>query len=185
MKLWLFALVGVAIGFFTASVAINVAPDLLWVQNDVWMTSLVAGSEQADPYTRAIVAKNYLYILNRSEAVYFIAKSDGEKELDRNCDYKLVGRDLPARWWSITAYGEDNFLIPNEHNVYSITSANVVKNGDSWEIHVSKEQKGKNWIPLRGEGKFYLTLRLYNPHSVVYDKITEIELPKIIREGCR
>lgn len=185
MKLWVSALLGVVIGVLSANLVINLAPSFLWVQNDVWRTSLVAGSEQADPYTRAIVAKNYLYILNRSEAVYFIATSDGERELDRNCDYRLVGKDLPARWWSITAYGEDNFLIPNEHNIYSVTSSNVVKNGASWEIYVSKEPKGKNWIPLRGEGKFYLTLRLYNPESIVYEKVTEIELPKIIREGCR
>lgn len=185
MKLWVSAFLGVVIGVLSANLVINLAPSFLWIQNDVWRTSLVAGSEQADPYTRAIVAKNYLYVLNRSEAIYFIATSDGERDLDRNCDYKLVGKDLPARWWSITAYGEDNFLIPNEHNIYSVTSSNVVKNGDSWEIYVSKEPKEKNWIPLRGEGKFYLTLRLYNPESIVYDKITEIELPKIIREGCR
>ncbi|MEM3896954.1 MAG: DUF1214 domain-containing protein [Archaeoglobaceae archaeon] len=185
MKFWVSALFGVLIGILTAILVINMAPDFLWIQNGVWKTSIVAGSEQADPYTRAIVAKNYLYVLNKSEAVYFIATSDSEKELDRNCDYRIVGKDLPARWWSITVYGEDNFLIDNEHKIYSVTSANVVKRGDSWEIHISREQKGENWIPLRGEGKFYLTLRLYNPESIVYERLKEIELPKIIREGCR
>lgn len=185
MKMIFYALLGIAIGISSAYLLLSISPDFLWIQNGVWRTSLVAGSEQADPYTRAIVAKNYLYILNRSEAIYFIAESDGERELKRNCDYKIVGKDLPSRWWSITIYGEDNFLIPNEHNIYSITSANVLKEGDHWQIHVSRDPKGKNWIPLRGEGKFYITLRLYNPEKDVYEKIKEIELPSIIREGCR
>ncbi|MCS7144247.1 MAG: DUF1214 domain-containing protein [Archaeoglobaceae archaeon] len=182
MKMIFYALLGVAIGMMSVYLVLSISPDFLWIQNDVWRTSLVAGSELADPYTRAIVAKNYLYVLNRSEAIYFIAKSDGEKELDRGCDYKIVGEDLPARWWSLTVYGEDNFLIPNEYGKYSITSANVVKKGEVWEIHISREPKGDNWIPLRGEGKFYITLRLYNPENVVYEKIKEIRLPKIIRE---
>ncbi|MCX8172828.1 MAG: DUF1214 domain-containing protein [Archaeoglobaceae archaeon] len=180
-----YVLLGLTFGISSAYIMLSIAPMFLWVQNDVWRTSLLAGSEQADPYTRAIVAKNYLYVLNRSEAIYFIATSDGERDLERECDYKIVGKDLPARWWSITVYGEDNFLIPNEYGKYSITSANVVKKDASWTIYVSKEPKGDNWIPIRGEGKFYLTLRLYNPEKIVYEKIDRIELPKIIREGCR
>ncbi|MEM3391119.1 MAG: hypothetical protein QW226_02275, partial [Archaeoglobaceae archaeon] len=97
MKFWVSALFGILIGILTAILVINMAPDFLWIQNGVWKTSIVAGSEQADPYTRAIVAKNYLCVLNKSEAVYFIATSDSEKELDRNCDYRIVGKDLPAR----------------------------------------------------------------------------------------
>ncbi|MEM0301780.1 MAG: DUF1214 domain-containing protein [Archaeoglobaceae archaeon] len=185
MKLIIHALLGIALGVISAYIMISLAPEFLWVHNGVWKTSLVAGSEKADPYTKAIVAKNYLYVLNKSEAIYFIADSDGERKLDRSCDYKIVGKDLPARWWSITVYGEDNFLIPNEHKIYSITSANVVKNGDLWEVYISKDPKGKNWIPLRGEGNFYITLRLYNPEKIVYDKIAEIELPKIMKEVCR
>lgn len=127
MKSIVWALAGVAVGIISAYLVLIISPVFLWIQNDVWKTSLVAGSEQADIYTRAIVAKNYLYVLNRSEAIYFIADSDGKKKLDRKCDYRLVGRDLPARWWSITVYGEDNFLIPNDYGIYSVTSANVVR----------------------------------------------------------
>jgi len=184
MKLLACALVGIIFGIASAYLVINFSPAFLWIQNGVWKTSLVAGSENADPYTRAIVAKNYLYVLNKSEAIYFIAESDGERKLSRNCDYRVVGKDLPARWWSITVYGEDNFLIPNEYNIYSVTSANVVKKNDSWTIYISKKPKGENWIPLSGEGGFYITLRLYNPDQKVYERVESMELPKIIREGC-
>lgn len=79
---------------------------------------------------------------------------------------------------------EDNYLIENEFKIYSVSSANIAKNGETWEVYISKEKKGLNWIPLRGNGGFYITLRLYNPESFVYDKLHEIELPKIIKEGA-
>jgi len=178
-------LLGAVLGVVSAYLVLSLTPDFLWIKNDPWKTSMVAGSEQADPYTRAIVAKNYLYMLNRSEAIYFIADTDGEKKLERNCDYRIEGKDLPARWWSITVYGDDKYLIPNEFGKYSVTSANVVRHNGSWTIYISKNPKGENWIPLRGDGGFYITLRLYNPDLTVYENLERLELPKIILEGCR
>lgn len=70
MRLVVSALLGIAFGIITANLAISIAPEFLWIQNDVWKTTLVAGSEKADPYTRAIIAKNALYVLNKSEAIY-------------------------------------------------------------------------------------------------------------------
>ena len=101
------AIAGVVAGVISALLVIYLTPNVFWVQNDVWKTSLLFGSEKADPYTRAIIAKNQLYVLNRSEAVYFIANSDGERRLNRNCDYRMVGGDLPAM------FIPDNSLIPD------------------------------------------------------------------------
>ncbi|MEM1579005.1 MAG: DUF1214 domain-containing protein [Archaeoglobaceae archaeon] len=179
------ALLGILFGVFSAYFTLSIAPEFLWVHNDVWKVNLLAGSERADIYSRAVIAKNFLYVLNKSEAVYYIATTDGERALSRNCDYRIVGKDLPARWWSITVYGEDNFLIENEFGIYSVTSANVLKNNEIWEVYISKEKKGLNWIPLRGEGGFYITLRLYNPQKVVYEMPEKIELPRIFREECK
>lgn len=137
-------LLGVFLGMGSAFLLISLSPRLFWVRNGAWRTSLVAGSTRADPYTRAIVARNYLFILNRSEAMYFLADTDGEKPLNRRCTYRVQGGNLPARWWSITAYGEDHFLIPNSYGIYSLTSANVVKEGESWELYLSQEPRGKN-----------------------------------------
>ncbi|MCQ4152960.1 MAG: DUF1214 domain-containing protein [Archaeoglobi archaeon] len=185
MKLIWQILIGIALGIISAYLILCLSPSFLWIQNGPWKTSMVAGSHQADPYTRAIVAKNYLYILNKSEAIYFIADTDGERRLNRNCDYRVEGIDLPARWWSITVYGEDNYLIPNEYNKYSVTSANVVRHNGNWTVYISKNPKGENWIPLRGDGWFYITLRLYNPDKTVYENLNSLKLPKIILEGCR
>jgi hypothetical protein len=182
--------VGIAIGIASALIALELGIGVEWVEIEIgeWRISLLAGSIYANPYTRAYFAKNFLYLLNSSETIYFEAHSDSDgRRLDRSCDYKVVGKDLPTRWWSVTVYGEDNFLIPNEYNKYSVSSASAVRSNSSWVIYISKEPKGENWIPLRGDGGFIVVLRLYNPDPIVYEKLRSgsLELPKIIREGCK
>ncbi|WP_456467967.1 DUF1214 domain-containing protein, partial [Archaeoglobus sp.] len=78
-----------------------------------------------------------------------IAKTDSNfRPLKLECDYRIEGGNLPARWWSITVYGSDLFLIPNELDQYSFTSTNIKKDGERWTILLSKEPREGNWIPL-------------------------------------
>ncbi len=178
-------LLGIIIGVSSAYLTVQQVSEMFSVSNGPWKVNLLAGSESADIYTRAAIALNALFALNKSEAVYFITKTDSNfNPLRLECDYRIEGKNLPARWWSITVYGSDLFLIPNELNRYSFTSANVKKDGESWTIHLSKEPKEVNWIPLNGEGQFYLVLRLYNPEEVVYQHPESIGLPEIVLEGC-
>lgn len=182
-KVLLCILIGIAIGIASAFPAVNYVHDLFTITNGPWQSNMLAGSEKADIYTRAAVARYALFALNKSEAVYFIARTDSNKKpLRLECNYRIAGKDLPARWWSITVYGSDLFLIPNRYDRYSVTSANLKGN---WTVYLSKEGEGKNWIPLNGEGQFYLLLRLYNPQKVVYESPESINLPEIILEGCK
>ena len=93
------------------------------VADGPWKTSLVAGSPQSDPYTRARVALHGLLALNRKETIYYTATEDSDgAKLDGNCRYEVRGRDPNTRWWSITAYGADDYLIPNPGNLYSVSA---------------------------------------------------------------
>jgi len=66
-----------------------------------WKTSLVVGSPQSDPYTRARVALHGLLALNRNETIYYTATTDNEGHaLDGHCVYEIRGRDPNTRWWS-------------------------------------------------------------------------------------
>jgi hypothetical protein len=84
------------------------------ISDGPWSTSLDTGSSEGGPYLRARIAVHGLLALSREETVYYstLRDSDGAG-LDGNCSYLLEGRDPPRRWWSITAYGSDDFLIPN------------------------------------------------------------------------
>ena len=155
------------------------------VADGPWRTSLLTGSAQSGPYLRASVALHGLFALNRGETLYYTAYTDSEgKDLDGNCIYHIVGRELPARWWSITAYGGDDFLIDNPAGRYSISKTNVVKADDgNFNITAARHSTAKNWIPLKGKF-FSLTLRLYNPDARVAADPRAPDLPSINRAVC-
>jgi len=93
---------------------------------------------------------------------------------------------MAARWWSITVYGADNYLIPNEAMRNAFNDQDVAKNADGrYTISVSSTPKRGNWLPSGNQDQLYLTLRLYNPLPEVYHKPAELELPQIIKEACR
>jgi hypothetical protein len=174
------------------------------IANGPWRTSLVTGSQQADLYTRARVAVGGLLALAPSETVYWNADVDAEgRALDARCDYRIEGEELPARWWSVTAYGADHFLIPNDAGRHSFSQTTLARApGGRWTMTVSTEKKPDasgarseaepseviNWLPSGrsgAAGPFALTLRLYNPEPEVVERAGAVRLPRIERESCR
>lgn len=155
------------------------------ISNGPWRTSLAIGNPQSDPYTRASVALHGLFALNRSETIYFTAMQDsGGRPLDGHCRYEVAGRDPSARWWSITAYGDDDFLIPNPANRFSVSKDSVLHRANgTFSIQVSTGQGGANWIPVATR-PFSLTLRLYNPGPDVALDPGEAALPTINKGTC-
>ncbi|MBN2160330.1 MAG: DUF1214 domain-containing protein [Spirochaetes bacterium] len=177
------------LGAGSFGLAVYFPPEGAIVTNGPWQTDLSVGSKQTGMHMRARVALMGLFALKKSEAVYFIAREDSEgRPLDSSCDYRLEGRDLPARWWSITALGPTFFLIPNDEGRYSVTWANVARERDGrYVIRLSPERKEGNWIPTgsRDAGRINLTLRLYRPPASVLERPGGVELPTIVREACR
>ncbi len=160
------------------------------VANGPWRTSLTTGSAEADLYTRARVAVGALLALSPAETIYWNADRDSSGALlEARCDYEVAGDELPARWWSITAYGSDDFLIPNEPGRYSFSQTTLAREPrGAWAIEVSTEAKPRNWLPSGRSGdagRFALTLRLYNPERAMREQPGSAELPQIERGECR
>lgn len=158
------------------------------VANGPWKTSLVVGSPQSDPYTRARVALHGLLALNRKETIYFTAETDSDgAALNGKCRYEIDGRDPNTRWWSITAYGSDDYLIPNPQNLYSVSQTSVLRQKDgSFRIAVGgahAPSADMSWIPA-GSGPFSLTLRLYNPGPDVALDPEHVVLPALKKVSC-
>ena len=188
LKILICLLVALVLGIGSALLLIKFSPiDKSRVVNGPWRTSLSIGSPQAGIYLRAWVALNGLFALNKTETVYFSADTDEDgQSLRSGCDYRVEGRDMAARWWSITVYGADNYLIPNEAMRNAFNDQDVAKNADGrYTISVSSTPKRGNWLPSGNQDQLYLTLRLYNPLPEVYHKPAELELPQIIKEACR
>jgi len=150
-----------------------------------WETGKDFGSADASALVRARVALRGLLALPRDEAMYFTARTDSAGvPFDGRCRYEIRGGRFDARWWSITLYGSDDFLIPNSANRYSVTKNNVKRGADgAFVIRLSSVEERNNWIATSPDG-FQITLRLYNPGPAVKDNPATTPLPSIVKEAC-
>lgn len=155
------------------------------VSDGPWSTSLDVGSSASDPWLRARIAVHGLLALNRSETIYYTARTDSAgAALSSACVYRVEGKDPPTRWWSITAYGGDDFLIPNPAGIYSASQNSVHRGANGrFAIAVSRERVAGDWIPV-GDGPFSLSIRLYNPDASVTGDPAHAPLPAIVKERC-
>ena len=154
-----------------------------------WRVSTLAGSPEADLYTRARVALGGLLALNREETMYYVAFTDSDgRALRSRCTYRVGGQPPPARWWSVTAYAEDFFLFANESGRYSINGSTVRLDGQGRFAFISAPtapvtaavtatstvasagssvQESPPWLPTPGDRGLILTLRVYNPYPAL------------------
>ena len=155
------------------------------VANGPWITNLETGGTNADNYVRTLVAITGLLALNKDETLYYTATTDSAGEdLHGNCSYRIEGRDPHARWWSITLYGIDHFLIDNPSNRYAVGQTNVIRGADgAFVIRLSTVPEPNNWIATSPDG-FDITLRLYNPGETIKANPATAPLPKIVKEAC-
>ncbi len=157
------------------------------IANGPWRTDPTTGSSRAGIYHRARVASFGIWALDSSEVVYFFAEKDSDgNTLSHDCTYKIIGKDPDTRWWSVTAYNNDHF-IPNPLNRYSYSKTTVEREPDgSWVILLSPQKQEKNWLPSGDkEGSLNVSLRNYNPSRALIDSPASVELPRIIKEGCK
>ncbi|WP_157118001.1 DUF1214 domain-containing protein [Oceanicoccus sagamiensis] len=166
-----------------------------FIRNGNWYTSESIGSADASATVRAVVAIAGLLASTREDSMYYTVKSVDGEPLRLDCRYRIEGDDYNADWWSITAYGWDYFLIPNQQKRYSFNNENVVRNEDgSWVIQVSASKEEGNWLPVGPSGTpisskstdndFDLLFRLYTPGDAYLQNPETAPLPIVTLEGC-
>lgn len=136
----------------------------------------------ADLLTIAQIAVYGPYALTKKEVIYLSTNTDSEgNALDPKSDYVISGKKLDAKYWSITAYDENGFLIKNPINKYSYNLENVKYEADStsYKINLSGTEKKENWLPVNNVKKTGLIIRLYLPSEKLRENLTVEELPSI------
>jgi hypothetical protein len=180
------ALVGVVIGVASAWATLEAGRASFGERYGAWTHSRAAGSEAAGPYTRAIIARDGLLALSAREALYFnLAEDQDGRPLEESCIYELVGRDLAARWWSVTLYAEDAFLAQNGDHAASIDASYVRAGSDGyWRARVAPVRgDAAYWLSSREARRdFSLTLRVYNPQRDF--SASADALPVLTRVSC-
>jgi hypothetical protein len=159
-------------------------PSAISVEN--WKSDFAIGTDAADPYTRARIARHGLLALAQSEAVYFTRSVDDSGEpLREACAYRLSGEGQPASWWSITLYDADSRLPMNEDAALSIDASETGEGAWSAIIAPEKAHDSFHWISSRNAGTFDLTLRLYVPDAALLETPGRaLNPPRISRLGC-
>jgi hypothetical protein len=119
--------------------------------------------------------------------LYFRAVTDtAGRKLQGNCTYVVRGADLPARWWNITMYNTDHYLIRNPQNRYSYASVNVAREGGGdFRITVAPEADKANWLNIASVPNFVLLARLYQPAPGAAGNPSSIAMPVKERVRCR
>ena len=114
-----------------------------------------------------------------------------DQPLNGNCLYKLSGEDIDSRWWSITAYANDGFLIENTEKLYSYNSETVNFNANGgFEIYFLgnndfiTDVSSENWLRVNQDEDFNISLRIYYPGEEFFSNLKRVNLPIVEKVKC-
>lgn len=184
---------GLIVGL-AATVWVLKKPDPLGVTVGPWKAHLLAGSAQADARTRARVAVDGILALGRHETLYYVAHNDSSGQpLRGQCTYRVSGLQPDARWWSITAYGADRFLIPGAEGHYSVNQHAMPSDNDLFVLQTapvrpdtqfSTTTRASALLLTPDRQPFILALRLYNPSADLQRDPALLNAPRIELQGA-
>ena len=154
-----------------------------------WSVWRSAGKPDADPYTKAHMARTGRLPITATSALYFFADGDETgNSLLSTCEYVVEGRPLNAAWWSLAVYDGTGRLIPNKADRYSFNRTDVARRVDgSFRIVLAQSARPGNWLPTAEQGSLKLVLRAYDlrdADSVLDKAAAERGLPTIRKVVC-
>jgi hypothetical protein len=151
-----------------------------WSRNGWWMNTETMGAWGTDYLKRAAVDRIGLSATLPEDILYPTTFTD-------DCDRPLHGgsryamrfepHELPPvrASWSLMAYDDDGYLVPNEAGRYAIRARDRLElgRGGSLELTIQADEPAgrpaANWLPCPREG-FSLSLRLYWPRREALDR---------------
>ena len=178
--------IATGLGFFSAWYAIDRGFVFGRVTVSGWTAWPNAGSQSADPYSIAMLARTGEVPLGAGEGIAFTAEADrAGHPLTGRCDYRVLGQTPGARLWTLTAYDEAGHLMSNAAHRQAFYSRELVRDADgSFRIAVSTTVKPGNWLPIAPVDRFKLVLRLYDTPVTTGSRIAGLAMPEIVQERC-
>jgi hypothetical protein len=184
----LFALVvAAAVGLGGTYLALSRGAAFGALRIGAWTAWPKTGTQDADPYAQASIARSGRLPVALGDGLTFLAKNDDDgRRLDGRCDVAVSGATPAARFWTLTVYNLDGELVANSLRRYDFTSQEIVRRGDgSFTIMVGPRANSGNWLPTGGIDRYMLVLRFYDTAVGVATKEgREIPMPSIKTRSC-
>ena len=159
-------------------------PDPAFMKNNWTIITSKLGEYQDDYLIRSYVSFVGLGANLAADAIYpFTTVDDQGETLDGAQSYTIhmeASAIPPVRgFWSLTAYNPDDFLIEHGYDRYAINSNDSLQYNDdgSLDLLIQAEPpttlSESNWLPVRDDQEFSLTMRLYWPTDAILDRLWE------------
>lgn len=154
-----------------------------------WVTWTAAGRPDADPYTRAHIARNGLLPLSSTAELTFKAKTDSRgTQLSSACDYAVVMDAFDPAWWDIAVYDGYGRLVSNPADRYAFNSSTAMRETDGRTvITVGRDARPGNWLPSGRSNRIVLVLTVQDASwaTNIHDGGSPGSMPHIVRSACR
>ncbi len=153
-------------------------PDPALMKNNWTIITSKLGDYKDDYLMRSYVSFVGLGANLAEDAIYPFTTIDANGEtLDGSKSY-IIHMDSSAlppvkAFWSLTAYNPDDFLIDHGYDRYAINSNDSLHYNDDGSLDIRiqsqapSEQSTENWLPVKNDEEFSLTMRLYWPTDAV------------------
>jgi hypothetical protein len=179
--------IALGLGAWSADWALGEAADFGAVEAGPWRANPLAGAVDADPYSKARLARIGNLTLGLGEGILFRATRDSAgAPLRRECSYTLAGQTPPARIWTLAAFAPTGRLIPaGEGRPGWLVSRGLMRAEDnSVSIAVGPMARPGNWLAVTGTGAYVLALTLYDTPATSSSGLGKLDLPTLVRGGC-
>lgn len=176
------------LGLWVTWIAVERPPSFGSIRSGLWTAFPAKGGLEADPYQRAVIARNGEAPLPGSDVLVFTtSRDDAGRRLRGDCDYSLEGEVPAARFWTLSIYGPRGELRRTPADRYALGSTEMVHEaGRPWSVRLSADPGPGNWLPTPADGPFTLALRLYETTAVSQLQTDGRKpMPSVSRGACR
>jgi hypothetical protein len=150
-----------------------------------WTAYPKIGTQDADPYSRAVMARSGELPLGSGDGLEFLARTDDAgRAFEGRCDLKLSGSTPQARYWTLALYDPGGRVIPNALGRYGMTSGEIIRDADGrFDITIAPSVRPGNWIPSGQVLTYVLALRLYETTAAAASLIGRARSMPTLRMG--
>ena len=179
--------IAIGLGGYSVWYALNAQDGVGAIRIGQWTAFPEVGTLNADPYSKARVAREGVLTLGQAEGLAFVAERDDAGEpLKRECTYTIEGGYPTARFW--TLYAADlslGVIDTGKPRQSALQSYEVLRRPDnSVVISVGSRPAPGNWLLTGGSGKMYFVLTFYDTPIASSTGLSDVTLPRILKAGC-